>query len=101
MNPNKKDWPGEILSISNRVIGTIKKFVPFNTEVGYHVPAAILRLVQERKYQAFKEIKLPNGQKQKRGHLVKEFAIEILDPLTPQELKDLAQRQAMGNRIED
>jgi hypothetical protein len=33
--------------------------------------------------------------------LVKEFAIEILDPLTPQELKDLAQRQAMGNRIED
>lgn len=100
MNPNKKDWPGEIFSVSNRVIGTIKKFVPFNSEEGYHVPKAILIQMQERKYQTFKEIKLPNGRTQKKGVLVKEFAIEILDPLTPAELKDLAQRQIMGNKIE-
>lgn len=100
MNPNKKDWPGEIFSISNRVIGTIKKFIPFNSEVGYHVPAAILTLMQERQYQTFKEFKLSNNRKQKKGILVKEFSIELLDPLTPLELKELAQRQILSNSID-
>ena len=100
MNTNKKDWPGEIFSVSNRTIGTIKKFVPFNAEEGWHVPNALLTLIQERKFQTFKEIKLSNGRKQKKGFLVKEFSVDILDPLTHEELKDLAQRQAIGNRID-
>jgi hypothetical protein len=100
MNPNKKEWMGEIFSVSNRVIGTIKKFVPFGAEAGWHVPNAILIMMKERMFQTFKVITLQNGKKGKKGFMTKEFAIEIMEPLTGSELQDLAQRQAMGNTIE-
>jgi hypothetical protein len=100
MNPNKKDWPGEIISVSNAVIGTVKKYVPFNIEEGYHIPAVLLTLLKERQYQHFTRIKLPNGRVQIKPKMLPEFAIEEMTPLTKQELDALAQRQAMSNSVE-
>lgn len=100
MNPNKKNWPGEVFTISNSVIGTVKKFVPFNAEEGYHVPQVIYDHLKNRKYQQFSTVKYPNGLQKKVGKLVKEFAIEKLDPLTEAQLKDLAERQAMNHSID-
>lgn len=94
MNPAKKDWPGEIFTAGNSVVGTFRKMVPFEAE--WHVPRIILNMMQERKYQSFYKVKTPKGEVT-RNKLVKEFAIEILPPLTPKELKELAQRQAMAN----
>lgn len=99
MNPAKKEWEGEIFTAGNSIVGTHKKYVPFNTEDGWHVPQIILNQILQRKCQVFYSAKDDRGNKIRKGKQIKEFAVEILPPLTPEELKDLAQRQAMGNTI--
>lgn len=96
MNPFKKEWEGEILTAGNNGVGTVKRYVPFNNEEGWHVENIILEQLRERKCQIFVTEKDSRGNKIRKGKLIREFAIEILDPLTPAELKELAQRQAMA-----
>lgn len=98
MNPDKKKWPGEIFSVGSPKLGTFKKFVPFNSPEGYHVPQIILEMMQERKFSQYRE--------EKRGrntvtvsYLVPEFAINILPNLTTQEIKDLANQQAASGSL--
>lgn len=100
MNPNKKHLEGDFFSVSNSVIGTITKYIKFDTEDGFHVPNAILTVLREKQFQTFTEKKLPNGQKTTVGKLVKEYAIDVLDPLTAEELQELARRQAMAGSID-
>lgn len=96
MNPNKKEWEGEIFCVGNSIVGTLKKFVPFGVE--WHVPAMMLEMIQNRKCQVFQTVTNKNtGKKERKGKLIKEFAVEVLPDMTEQELKDLAQRQAMAN----
>jgi hypothetical protein len=100
MNPAKKEWEGEIFSVGNSVVGSFTKFVPFNTEDGWHVPQMILQMIQDRQCQVFYTVSDQRGNKTRKGKLIKEFSVEILPPLTPEELHDLAQRQAMSNSID-
>lgn len=95
MNPTKRDFPGEIITVSNSVVGTLKKFIPFNSSEGYHVPAMMLQALKERQCQIWVNGKDVRGTQTKKAVLVPEFAIEILPNLTEAELKDLAQRQAI------
>jgi hypothetical protein len=99
MNPLKKDWEGEIITVGNSYVGTISKFVPFNAEDGWHVPRIMLDMLMSRQFQTFVNTKSKNGVSQRQGKLVKEFAIEVLPPLTQDELHDLAQRQAMAQSV--
>lgn len=99
MNPAKKEWDGEILTVGNRLVGTVKKFVPFNADAGWHVPRIMLDMMQARQCQVFTTLKSAHGVSIRQGKLIKEFAIEILDPLTTDELHDLAQRQAMAQSV--
>lgn len=94
MNPNKKEWTGEIFTVSNKVVGTLRKFVPFNQE--WHVPAMILKMMKRRQCQIFVNDVDRLGNKIRTGKLINEFAIEELPPLSPTEIRDLAQRQAMA-----
>lgn len=96
MDPTKKEWPGEIISVGSAKLGTFKKYIPYNNEP-YHVPKIIYQELKERKCTVFITETLPNGQKTRKGKLVPAYAIEVLPPLTPQEIKDLAQRQAMAS----
>lgn len=101
MNPAKKNWPGEIFSVSNKILGTIKKYIPYDTtEDGYHIPYVIYEHLKDRQYQTFIRRKLANGQTAVTGKLVKEFSIEILPSLTQKELDKLATQQAMANSVE-
>lgn len=95
MNPAKKEWDGEIISVGSAKIGTYKKFVKFNTEDGWHIPFIIYEYLKERKCSVFFTEKDHLGQKVRKSKLVNEFNIEVLPSLTKEELKDLAQRQAM------
>jgi len=99
MNPNKKEHEGEVFTVSNSVVGTIKKYVPYNNDAGWHVPQMILQMMKERQCQIFYTVKNERGQKVRKGKLIKEFAIEILDPLTSKEITDLAKEQAMSHNI--
>lgn len=96
MNPQKKDWDGEIFTTGNAVVGTIKKYVPFNADEGWHVPRMIYQQMLERQCQVFYTVTNRNGVKTRAGKLIREFNIEVLPPLTVEELKEIAQRQAMA-----
>lgn len=100
MNPAKAEWEGEIFTVGNALIGSVKKFVPFNADDGWHVPTVILQQLQERQCQVFVSAKDARGNNVRRGKLIKEFAIEILPPLTKEELEELARRQAMSKAID-
>lgn len=100
MNPNKKDWAGEIITTGNSLVGTFAKYVPFAAEEGWHVPRIIYDQLVERKCQVFVSTRDSKGNTTRKGKLIKEFAIEVLPSLTIEELKDLAQRQALANAID-
>lgn len=100
MNPAKKEWEGEILTVGNSVIGSVKKYVPFNADEGWHVPYIMYEQLRDRQCQVFYSVKDDRGNTIRKGKLIREFAIEILPPLTPAELADLAQRQAISKSID-
>jgi hypothetical protein len=100
MNPAKAEWEGEIFTVGNSSVGSVTKFVPFNADDGWHVPRILLTQLQERQCQVFTTVTDARGNKIRKGKLIKEFAIELLPPLTPEELRDLAQRQAISKAID-
>lgn len=99
MNPNKKEWEGEIFTAGNSLVGTFKKYVPFDADDGWHVPRMIYNQIIQRQCQVFVTKKGPRGIDSRQGKLIREFAVEILPPLTKEELHDLAQRQAMAKSV--
>ena len=54
----------------------------------------------QRQCQVFTTVRDRRGNASRKGKLIKEFSIEVLDPLTEDELKELAQRQAMSKSVE-
>jgi hypothetical protein len=100
MNPAKAEWEGEIFTVGNSGIGSVTKYVPFNADNGWHVPRIIYTQLAERQCQIFTTVTDSRGNKSRKGKLIREFAIEVLPPLTPEELRDLAQRQAMAKAID-
>ena len=102
MNPAKKAWRGEVFTFANEVIGTVKKFIPYNPKFyanGYHVPHCIYTMLKNKKFVNI-TVETTNGQLIPHPELVSEFAIEVLPPLTKEELAKLATEQAAGNRID-
>lgn len=95
MNPLNSNLKGDIFSAGNSELGMIKKFVPFNAEQGWHVPQIILDVIRNKKFMTHYEVKIGN-KKVKRNKLVPEYSVEILPPLTPEELEALKQRQLMA-----
>ena len=94
MNPHKRDWTGEVFTAGNSFTGTIKKFVPYNCEhaESYHIPKILLDVMRERKYLQTRQIKSKSGAIQE-SYFVPEFQIVELDPLTEEELAQLASDQ--------
>ena len=95
MNPAKKEWDGEIISVGSAKIGTFKKFIKFNTEDGWHIPFIIYEYLKERKCSVFYTETDRMGQKVRKSKLVNEFNVEVLPALSADQLKELALQQAM------
>lgn len=95
MNPAKKEWPGEIISVGSAKLGTFKKFIPFNSPEAYHIPKIIYDVMKDKKCTVFYTATDERGNKIRKGRLIDEFAIEVLPNLTPDELSDLARKQAL------
>ena len=95
MNPQKADLPGEIFTVSNRIVGEVKRYIPYGEQIdGWHVEKILLDMLKEKKFNQIKTRKGSNGQILPETKWVKEFAIEELPPLTEKELKVLANKQA-------
>lgn len=104
MDPKKQDLPGEFFTVANEYLGTVRKYVPFGevTDGGYHVPACILEMLQTREFLHIRTVTHPVTKEiSTKTRYVKEFAIEILPPLTAAELKNLAADQSASGRLED
>jgi hypothetical protein len=99
MNPLKKEWDGEIITVGNAAVGSLKKFIPFNAEDGWHVPHMMYEHLRDRQCQTFYTVTDSRGNKSRRGKLIREFAIEVLPPLSQEELTELARRQAMSHAV--
>lgn len=98
MDPSSKALQGEYITVSNKLVGTLKRFIPFAVE--WHVPQIMLNVLRQKQHSVFFVEKV--GKKEiTRYRLVNTYAIELLEPLTHKELVDLAKKQAMAAGTED
>jgi hypothetical protein len=100
LNPSKRELSGEIVTVGNRYIGTVRKMIPFGeaTENGYHIPKIIHDELKSRKFQQIRTTK-KNGQIEVHASMVPEYSIEVLRPLTKDELEELKVKQAAAERL--
>lgn len=103
MDPKKKDLPGEIFTIANEYLGTVSKFVPFGeaTDDGYHLPYCLYTMMNDRKFLNIRTVKdKKTGTTSVQHSWAKEFALEILPPLTSKELQALATAQIAAGSLD-
>lgn len=103
LDPKKKDLPGEIITVANQYIGTVRKYVPFGevTDNGYHVPQCIFKVLDSRRFLNIRTIRdAKSGRIRVETNYAKEFALEVLPQLTNEELNQLAANQAAGRNVD-
>ena len=98
MENTKNNLSGEIFTVSNSVIGTVKRYIPFG--VDWHIEQIILNTLKEKEFQRFGSEKTPSGQTVRRAKSVPAYAIQILPLLTGAELEDLRKSQLARQTIE-
>ena len=105
LDPKKKDLPGEVLTVANKYLGTVRKFIPFGevTENGYYVPYCLYKMLKARKFLNIRTFRDRRNQNQIRveQQWVPEFALEILPNATPAELQKLAAAQSAAGGLSD
>lgn len=101
MNSRKKDVPGEFFTVANGIVGTIKRYVPYGeaAENGWHVENAIYKMMKRRTFTTTVTKRDDKGRPYNTSVERKEFAIEVLDPLTKEELEQLAKDQRASGRV--
>ena len=103
LDPKKSNLHGEIITVANEFLGTVRKFVPFGevTDGGYHVPYCIYKLLKTRKFLNIRTVKNPADPLKPiiQQNWVNEFALEVLPQLTQEELDKLASTQAASGGL--
>lgn len=106
-NPAKINRDGQWITAGNARVGTIKRYVPFKPEAyvdGWHVEAVVLERLKQMKHQRYPKHKGKENAAMddyNNATLVNDFTIEILSPLTKEELEELALRQAREGSLKD
>lgn len=107
LDPNDSALMGQIITVYNKYTGKVSKYIPFGdeNEMGYHVPEILLNELRGRTFVQRKEVRHRGqanafGVKQYKTVQMKKFNIEVLDPLTPQELQSLGQDQKARGAID-
>jgi len=100
LNPAKRDLHGEIITVANKFIGTVRKFIPFGeaTDNGYHIPKIIYNDLKSRQFQHI-QTKQNGGKIDVKTRMVPEYNIEILPALSEEELQELALKQSAAERL--
>lgn len=95
LDPKKSNLPGEIFAVANEYLGDVKKYIPFGevTDNGYHIPYCLYKMLKNRRFLNVRERKDRDGKIHVETSWVKEFALELLPDLSPEELKQLATAQ--------
>lgn len=97
MDPKKKDLPGEIWTVANEYLGTVRKFVPYGeqTDDGFHTPYCLYRLLDSKRFLHIRDVKdRTTGVVRQDKVWAKEFSLDVLPALSQGELDRLAAAQA-------
>ncbi len=96
MDKAKSNYDGEVFTVGNAVVPTMKKFVQFG--VPTHVPKMILDFIKEKQMLIFYTERL-GGKDVRKAREGAAYGVVELPPLTEKELKELAAAQAARNSI--
>lgn len=97
LDSSKSELDGEFFQAANGVCN-VKRYVPFN--VPWHIEQILYDTIKEKKMQKVVSAGKDSSVNRKTL-LASAYAMEILDPMTQQELDDLAKVQAARQSIED
>lgn len=102
MDPKKADLTGEIFTVANEFLGTVRKFVPFGeiTDNGYHIPYCIYQMMLGREFLQIRTVKKSGGRQETKTAYVREFSIDVLPDLTKAELTALGNMQASRGDVD-
>lgn len=100
-DPAKKEWPGEYITVGNNAVGSYRKYIPYNLDEPFHIPAIILGALREKRVQVFTTKKGKNGNPVRESKLIAAYSIEIVEPLTQAGLDKLAASQMARNALSD
>lgn len=106
-NPSKISRDGQWITAGNAKVGTIKRYIPFKPEYyenGWHAEAVIIERLKQMKHQRFpKHTSKENASMDdyRKASLVPDFIIEILPPLTEEDLAKLALQQERSGSLKD
>ena len=89
----------EMFCAGNSVVGTVKRVITFGEP--WHVEQILLNTIKEKKYQMFVTKKNAQGVSLTSAKLVPAYSIAYLDPLTEEELDQLADRQIRTRSLDD
>ena len=53
MNPQMKGLKGQYFAVANGLVGTVKKYIPFDSPYGWHVPEILVNELESKQYQTF------------------------------------------------
>lgn len=95
MDPNKREYEGDVFSAGNAKIGSFKKYIPFNG-VDWHAPRIIVDVLKGKKCSQHRNVPDGQGGYRRESFLTNAYSVEELPPLTPEELQELARKQAMS-----
>jgi len=103
LDPKKSDLAGEVIAVSNKFLGTVKTFVPYGevTDDGWHIPYIIYKELERRRFLNIRTTKDPRTKQPivKKGW-AKEFALDILPPLSAKEISQLATAQTAAGSVD-
>lgn len=103
LDPNDSALSGAIISLQNKYTGKVAKYVPFGeeSENGYHIPWMMYEHLKQWKFPLRKEVKGGRfGVKTYKTVMVPKFNVELLPPLTVEELQELAKHQRASQSID-
>jgi hypothetical protein len=101
LNPAKNDLQGELISVGNKYIGTVNRFIPFGeaTEAGTHIEQVLYDDLKSRRFQQLRFKRSKDGDNVPESKWVPEYNLVDLAPLSGEELSELALNQEAANRI--
>lgn len=97
MNPQERDLSFRMFDCGNKYTGKIAKVIPFNKP--WHVPQMILDFIKEQRFLTARMTRTETGKEVMQQNWAPSYAVNILDPLTNDELKHIAASQ--GTLVEE
>ncbi len=98
MDPSKREWQGEWLSVGNSLLGFHTKYVLFDHE--YHLTQFMVDNLKDRKFRMSKDIPDGKGGKISKNFFPNAYNVEILTPLDKKQLAELAADQAKRGAVD-